>query len=324
MTHKGELLTIKGEITAGNMYTEKDIFVHYFNDYKPLTEITDPITGSRHPFFRMIFNHKGNTWYTSADAINPFSVITANQHNLLFIHPDQVYIKSEEASGNDIICIDINSDFLQRYLPAEHNGYRNLVYGLKNTAPALFSLQHMHITPQINAALQSLHTFTHSGFCGKLLLQSKVIELLALQMSQFNLLEEEQNVQQLDTGTLTRMHTAREILISNLSEELSLIKLTHLVGTNEFNLKKDFKAAFGNTVFGYLKAHKMEKARSLLMERKITIAAISSKIGYKHATHFSSAFKKHFGYLPNKIKMMLLLLDPQLILSEVFALIVEI
>ncbi|MNT78841.1 Helix-turn-helix domain protein [compost metagenome] len=46
----------------------------------------------------------------------------------------------------------------------------------------------------------------------------------------------------------------------------------------------------------------MEKARSILLAKDITVAEIAKKVGYKHATHFTSAFKKYFGYLPNKIK----------------------
>jgi len=32
------------------------------------------------------------------------------------------------------------------------------------------------------------------------------------------------------------------------------------------------------------------------------VAETSKKMGYKHATHFTNAFKKYFGFLPNKIK----------------------
>jgi len=46
----------------------------------------------------------------------------------------------------------------------------------------------------------------------------------------------------------------------------------------------------------------MEYAKSLLVENDLSIAEIADKTGYKHATHFTTAFKKYFGFLPNKIK----------------------
>ncbi|MCX2474019.1 AraC family transcriptional regulator [Pedobacter sp. MC2016-05] len=98
------------------------------------------------------------------------------------------------------------------------------------------------------------------------------------------------------------MHEVREILIQQSGDQLSLRALAHLVGTNEFNLKRDFKALFGKTVFAYLNQHKMEKAKNMLIEEDTTVSEISKRMGYKHATHFTSAFKKYFGYLPNKIK----------------------
>ncbi|NQX37223.1 hypothetical protein HQN84_00115 [Pedobacter steynii] len=32
---------------------------------------------------------------------------------------------------------------------------------------------------------------------------------------------------------------------------------------------------------------------------------------YKHASHFTSAFQKYFGYLLHKIKMLMLVFDPE-------------
>ena len=81
-----------------------------------------------------------------------------------------------------------------------------------------------------------------------------------------------------------------------------------MVGTNEYDLKRDFKVVFGNTVYGYLKQYRMEQAKSMLIENDATVAEISLKVGYKHATHFTSAFKKHYGYLPNKLRTSKLLL----------------
>jgi AraC-like DNA-binding protein len=40
----------------------------------------------------------------------------------------------------------------------------------------------------------------------------------------------------------------------------------------------------------------------MLINKALTVSEISQKLGYKHATHFTSAFKKHFGYLPTKLR----------------------
>jgi AraC-like DNA-binding protein len=39
-------------------------------------------------------------------------------------------------------------------------------------------------------------------------------------------------------------------------------------------------------------------AKTRLLDPKLKISDIAEKLGYKHATHFSAAYKKHFGELP--------------------------
>lgn len=168
--------------------------------------------------------------------------------------------------------------------------------------PQVLSKLNMHLTPEISAILQWLDQTTHSGFCAQLLLKSKVIELLALQISQFELTQLEEKPIHLKKQELDKMLVAREIIISHTGEQLSLRALAHLVGTNEFNLKRNFKIAFGTTVYGYLSQYKMEQAKAMLIAKDLTVAEVSLKMGYKYATHFSTAFKKYFGYLPNRLR----------------------
>lgn len=99
-----------------------------------------------------------------------------------------------------------------------------------------------------------------------------------------------------------KMAEARNILLSNWLSPLSLKELSHEVGTNEYYLKKHFKMVFGMTVFGYLHAFKIEKAKEMLIHQDLKIAEIAQKLRYKHATHFTAAFKKQVGILPNQFR----------------------
>ena len=178
----------------------------------------------------------------------------------------------------------------------------------------------MYITPEMSAILQRIGHSISDKFCNQLLLESKVIELMALQITQYEELERIQTPTTLKKEELERMQQAREILIGHTGDQLSLRTLAHLVGTNEYNLKRDFKTVFGTSVYRYLSQYKMEQAKDLMINTNNTIAEISQRIGYKHATHFTSAFKKYFGYLPNKIKSgklsLLLLIEDFSVLFE--------
>ena len=219
-------------------------------------------------------------------------------------------LEPSDAEPNEIILIKISAGFFSRYLPEHHPAFINLQSGIHQKKTVLFSEQQLHVTPEISAILNSMENSAHTGFCGKLFLESKVIELLAIQLSQFELLQE-QPKPVLKPDELDRMEEIRSILIRNMDRQLSLRTLAHMVGTNEFNLKKQFKAAYGTTVYGYLNQYKMEQAKAMLIQGDSRISEVSGKMGYKHATHFTSAFKKYFGYLPNKIKMLMLVFDPE-------------
>nr|WP_301005439.1 helix-turn-helix transcriptional regulator [Lunatimonas sp.] len=83
-----------------------------------------------------------------------------------------------------------------------------------------------------------------------------------------------------------------------LSDPPSLRKLALEVGTNESHLKRHFKEAFHQTVYGFVIDKRMEKALELLKDKDLKIVEIAERLGYKHATHFSAAFKKYFGGHP--------------------------
>jgi len=143
-------------------------------------------------------------------------------------------------------------------------------------------------------------------------LNGKLMELLALQLDQKRQQTAAPSAFVMPDAMQAKMQQVRDLLLSNLATPPSLRELARRVGTNEFSLKQQFKAAFNTTVFNYLQQARMEKARQLLTAGDMKIAEVAHTLGYKHATHFTAAFKKHVGFLPNKIRLILLLLADDL------------
>jgi AraC-like DNA-binding protein len=98
-----------------------------------------------------------------------------------------------------------------------------------------------------------------------------------------------------------KINRVKSLIDGHIESPLSIAELAHRVGTNETYLKKQFKESYGTTVHGYLLRIRMEKAIQLLSEGH-PVYDVAWKVGYKHATHFTHAFKKHFGYPPGKLK----------------------
>src|SRR5690606_12621322 len=109
---------------------------------------------------------------------------------------------------------------------------------------------------------------------------------------------------------------AKQIIEEDLSKNHSIPELAKLVGTNVQYLKKYFKLYFGKTVMNYITEKKMEHAKELILTGNHLVSDVARMTGYKHSTHFTTAFKKHFGFIPNSLKYSFLIHQSVTVLSE--------
>src|SRR5690606_34517165 len=149
---------------------------------------------------------------------------------------------------------------------------------------------------KIHSVIQDIINCGFEGHLKKLYTQAKVIELLTLQLAQLG--EDKNESATLKQSDIDKMIVVKDLITHNFKESFSLSYLARVAGTNEQYLKRNYKILFGSTVFNYRLACKMEKAKELLLHGEYKIADVAELTGYKHATHFTSAFKKFFGYLP--------------------------
>jgi AraC-like DNA-binding protein len=306
MTQSGEESTLQGEINSGpgNVHAfSKSVRISYSrntgNREQLEVKMFPPETASE-CLYKMIFVLKGELFFLKKGSKEAYGCIGDQQHNLCCITPR--YTRMIMSSPQDeIVCINLSRSFLDRYLH-NHPSWQEFKVGLDHKAPLMLAEPDMHVTPEISAILHRLDQTSGNEIFDQLLQESKVIELLALQISQLEPLHNASGPVNLKKEEMDKMIAARDILIDTAGQRLSLRSLAHLVGTNEFNLKRDFKIAFGSTVYNYLNRHKMEQAKVMLEEGDISIAEVASKLNYKYATHFSVAFKKYFGYLPSRVK----------------------
>lgn len=90
-------------------------------------------------------------------------------------------------------------------------------------------------------------------------------------------------------------------LMDNLDSPLRPIsEIAAELNTNTTLLKRGFKLIHGTTIAQFHRERRLEKARDLLLDSDTPLAAIADHCGYKSESHFSRAFKKHFGINPSK------------------------
>lgn len=156
---------------------------------------------------------------------------------------------------------------------------------------------------QVNRTLSEILQCTEDCPIRCIFIESKILSLLYLiceDMQSENPGENNTSIPGLSDADIQRLKNAEEYIVRNIAKNYTLIALAHEVGLNDFKLKKGFKALFGSTVFNYRHSIRMIKAKEML-ESGFLVNEVSEEIGYKHAHHFSAAFKAYFDMSPSKI-----------------------
>ena len=252
---------------------------------------------------QMNFCLQNTMTYLPESTIKPFVRFKAYQHNLLLLPNRKMAVKWQPDVETEVFCINLSTEFFFNNLPENHSLRNHFQAGIRHILPAFLSTRNLPVTSKMIAALFEILHCQYSGYHKVLFVKAKVIELMALQFEQYEQMPAPDITSALKEEDIEKMHLAREILVGNVEAPLSMKDLAHQIGTNEFNLKKYFKEVFGKTVFGYLHDFRMEKSKEQLCQDGCKISDIAQRMGYKHATHFTAAFKKYYGFLPTKMRI---------------------
>lgn len=152
---------------------------------------------------------------------------------------------------------------------------------------------------KIYSVIQDIKNCFYKGLTRKIYIESKIYELIAL--SHHSLDNEKENTS-LSTNDVEKIKFAAQLIRDNINNPDTIVRLARKVGVNQTKLKEGFKTVFGNTVFGYLQEIRMNKAKYYLVDTSLSIQEISHLSGYQNVSNFSIAFKRIFGYSPNKLR----------------------
>lgn len=261
-------------------------------------------TDFQEPRVFMMFMEQGDV-STSLEGVSDHFKFSTLEHNLLFnpYESETAGVKKQR----DIQFFGLN--FMPgRFLElAENNGkvlgdLADNVAG--NRTAALATKFNPRITPRMRMVIEEVRQCKFQGGLKKLFLQSKAIELLALQCDQMETdhLSTAPAKHKISASDVEKLYFARDLLLQHVQQPLSLEQLSRKAGLNEFKLKSGFKAVFDNTVFGFLNDHRLELAREMILSGHQSMAMIAEEAGYSSPQHFSTAFRKKFGTSPGKMR----------------------
>jgi AraC-like DNA-binding protein len=92
-----------------------------------------------------------------------------------------------------------------------------------------------------------------------------------------------------------------DFMEKNYMFNMPMEKFGYLTGRSLTTFKRDFKKAFNTTPQKWLTQKRLELAHYQLAEKKRKPVDVCYEIGFENLSHFSYAFKKHFGYAPTSL-----------------------
>ncbi|WP_153796937.1 helix-turn-helix domain-containing protein [Foetidibacter luteolus] len=87
----------------------------------------------------------------------------------------------------------------------------------------------------------------------------------------------------------------------NFMFNMPLKKFGYLTGRSLTTFKRDFRKAFDTTPQKWLTQKRLELAHYQIAEKKLRPVDVYLESGFEDLSHFSYAFKKHFGYTPTDV-----------------------
>ncbi|MEM9261057.1 MAG: AraC family transcriptional regulator, partial [Bacteroidota bacterium] len=220
------------------------------------------------------------------------------QHNLIYANGLRGEVYYPVNAPVQTFEVNMTTDFIRRYLPPDDPVFRDFRKALGGSRFAYLSQQHLPITAPMLTIIQDILANNQPDIFRRHYLEAKVIELLMLQLEQYR--DQPAGVK-LSSQERDRMHAVGQHLNKHMEDVYTLTTLAQTFGTNEYALKRNFKKVFGTTVFTYWTQAKMETARGLLLAEGLPVKEVAYRVGYKNPQHFSSAFKRYFGYSPSQL-----------------------
>lgn len=98
--------------------------------------------------------------------------------------------------------------------------------------------------------------------------------------------------------TLQRIYRARDFMEYSWNQKATLDDWSGVACMSRFHFLRLFRAVFDETPRQYFIRRRLERADMLLAEGDTTVTQIALECGFESLSHFSNAFRRHFGVSP--------------------------
>lgn len=163
--------------------------------------------------------------------------------------------------------------------------------------------QHLSIHPwkptprAVAIAEQLIHGAGLDGAMQRLHQESRALELIVEALSQ-TLADPAASALTLPASACQRIRRLQQLLDSGEADQLDMRAIAQCIGCNANTLQQQFRQAYGQPIFDYLRQRRLERAAHALRHEGVSVARAAEIAGYSSQANFSTAFRRHFGLPP--------------------------
>lgn len=227
------------------------------------------------------------------------AVFSKMYHNLIGFNNISGFMDFSKGSSFNTFDIHIPITFVKKWA-GKNKGLDGFLKEFENNRPAILYPQGMPITPAMQSIISQIINCPYKDISRSIFLECKVQELFCLQIEQTVNCLIDRNIIKFTSADIEKIHFAKSYIENNVSQQISIKKLSEISGINQQKLKEGFRHLFGTTVFGYAQEYRMIFAKQLLLDGLLP-SEVYLKVGYSNLSSFSYAFKLFYGFSPGQI-----------------------
>jgi len=168
------------------------------------------------------------------------------------------------------------------------------LFGPQN--PNVFVAQ-LQASPRVKAIAMEMISPVAEGRAAELLLSAHATEILARAMLA---LQGNEKVGLVSDQKRLRLQAVGDLIKSDLRYPWTIAELARHAGLGRRMFSAQFHRMYGVSASDYLRKSRLAAAREALLYQGLSVTEAAYSVGYVNSANFSTAFRRHFGYVPSR------------------------
>lgn len=166
---------------------------------------------------------------------------------------------------------------------------------LENSSFVLYEF----MTPEMERVIKHISQINEFTRLSTLLYQTKAQELIYFLFSKL-LARPAGTSLAIDQADAKKIYEVRDAILADLALTPQLPQLAKFAGMSLTKMKLLFRQIFGDSIYNYYQAAKMNEAAYLL--KNLSVSETGYKLGFSNLSHFTRLFEKHYEIKPKRFK----------------------